>query len=554
MAFRANGLTLFLGFPGLPDRIGGKLVAMSQPWHLLVEDLESRFEDLETRFHAAYWESQIDATPESESRRAELELELRKLKGDPDHLAAVEEALENEIHEADLKRQLEILRLSLKGNQMDDAHREAIVALSSSIETDFASFRPVIGEKRLTENDIEELLKTSNDSEERREVWEASKKVGQLVSDRIRELVRTRNEVARDLGYADYYNMALDLQEMDEDWLFGVMDELERVTDEPFDSFKGELDRKLTERFGTSELAPWHYSDPFFQMAPPDGRVSLDHFFPNPDAPDLARKTFAGWGIDLDRVIESSDLFPRERKSQHAFCIQMDRGGDVRILANVVPGERWVEVMLHESGHAAYDVSIDDHLPYLLRRPAHTFVTEAIAIMSGRLMRNPTWLTSVRGIDEAEVSGLSTELRRASSVQSLVFSRWGLVMVHFERALYADPESDLDSKWWELVERFQRVSPPADRSEPDWAAKIHVAVAPVYYHNYLLGEMLASQIEETCERECGGLVGSVDAGKLLVSRVFRPGSSLRWDEITKEATGGPLSAEAFARRAVSLSG
>jgi peptidyl-dipeptidase A len=93
------------------------------------------------------------------------------------------------------------------------------------------------------------------------------------------------------------------------------------------------------------------------------------------------------------------------------------------------------------------------------------------------------------------------------------------------------------------------VAPPPGRSEPDWAAKIHVAVAPVYYHNYLLGEMLASQLEETCERECGGLVGSAEAGELLVSRVFQHGSSWRWDEVTKEATGGSLSAEAFARRA-----
>ncbi len=29
---------------------------------------------------------------------------------------------------------------------------------------------------------------------------------------------------------------------------------------------------------------------------------------------------------------------------------------------------------------------------------------------------------------------------------------------------------------------------------PDWAAKIHMTGAPVYYHNYLLGELIASQL------------------------------------------------------------
>jgi peptidyl-dipeptidase A len=536
----------------LPVRSRGKVDGVSQAWHRFVANLEQRFEELETQFHHAYWDSQVDASPESEKRRAELELELRALKGDPQNLKSVEEALGADIHEAVFRRQLELLRLSLTGNQMTEAQRESLVGLSSSIETDFASFRPVIGDKRLTENDIEETLKNSDDSEERRAVWEASKKVGSVVAPRIRELARTRNEIAHDLGYADYYSMALDLQEMDEDWLFSVMDELETATEHPFARFKGDLDRSLSDRFGTKQLRPWHYSDPFFQMAPPDARVSIDEFFPNTNAPELATKTFGSWGIDISRVMESSDLYPRERKSQHAFCIQMNRRDDVRILANVVPGERWVEVMLHESGHAAYDVSINPHLPYLLRRPAHTFVTESIAILSGRLMRDPEWLNSVAGVGESRVEPIADQLVRAGGVQSLVFTRWCLVMVHFERALYADPESDLDLTWWELVDRFQGVTPPSDRSEPDWAAKIHVAVAPVYYHNYLLGEMLASQIEETCRREYGTLVGSTDAGDLLVERIFRPGSSKPWEEVIENATGRSLGAEAFAGRVGSV--
>ena len=521
---------------------------MTQAWHRFVVNLEERFEELETRFHHAYWDSQVDASPDSERRRAELELELRQVKGDPANLLSVKEALDSEIHEPVLARQLEVLRLSLTGNQMSEAQRESIVGLSSSIESEFASFRPVIGGERLSENDIEQTLKTSEDSEERRAVWEASKEIGGVVATRIRELARTRNEVAHDLGYADYYSMSLDLQEVDEDRLFAIMDDLERSTDEPFERFKSDLDGRLAARFGTNELRPWHLSDPFFQMAPPDSRVSIDGFFPEANAPELARKTFDGWGIDLSRVMDSSDLYPRERKSQHAFCIQMDRRDDVRILANVVPGERWVEVMLHESGHAAYDVSIDPHLPYLLRRPAHTFVTEAIAILSGRLYRDPMWLAEVAGVGETPLKPLVEDLERAGAAQSLVFTRWGLVMVHFERALYADPESDLDSTWWDLVERFQGVARPPGRSRPDWAAKIHVAVAPVYYHNYLLGEMLASQLEEVCRKEGGGLVGSTAAGDLLVDRLFRTGARKTWEEVVEDATGGPLSAAAFAER------
>jgi peptidyl-dipeptidase A len=202
--------------------------------------------------------------------------------------------------------------------------------------------------------------------------------------------------------------------------------------------------------------------------------------------------------------------------------------------------------MLHESGHAAYDVSIDPDLPYLLRRPTHTFVTEAIALLSGRLVRDPVWLETIAGLSSEEIERMRAGLKRASAAQSLLFARWGLVMVHFERDLYADPEMDLDSRWWELVERFQGVTTPADPPEGGWAAKIHLAVAPVYYHNYLLGDMLASQLASTFGKRFGGLVGVAEAGHLMVEKIFRPGNFLRWDQIVEDATGGPLRAVDFA--------
>lgn len=519
----------------------------NQSPHRLVEALENRIRPLEVEFHRAYWDSQVDVSPENERRRADLELELRRVKGDADALRAVRAALDHGVNDPLLRRQLEVLRLSLTGNQMDEAKREQVVALSTSLESDFAAYRPEVDGERLSDNDIERILKTSDDVDLRRRAWEASKEVGAVVAGRVRELARLRNAIARDLGYADYYGMALDLQELEEAWLFGILDDIERRTDEPFRRWKADLDRRLARRFGTDELWPWHYADPFFQQLPPDGKVSLEPLLADVSAPDLARDWFDRIGIDLSAVMGSSDLYPRERKSQHAFCMDVDRSGrDVRILANVVPGERWTEVMLHESGHAAYDVSIDARVPYLLHRPPHTFVTEAIAILSGRRLHDPRWLVEIAGFNGDEVARIDEPLRRAAAAASLLFARWVMVVVHFERELYLDPEADLDSRWWELVERFQLVRRPEGRSAPDWAAKVHVAAAPAYYQNYLLGEMLASQLERACEREGGSLVDGRAAGEWLRERVFRVGSSERWDDVVETATGGPLSADAFA--------
>ena len=76
-------------------------------------------------------------------------------------------------------------------------------------------------------------------------------------------------------------------------------------------------------------------------------------------------------------------------------------------------------------------------------------------------------------------------------------------MARFERSLYADPGQDLVTTWWEQVERYQHLRRPDGIGRGDWAAKIHLTVAPVYYHNYLLGQMTASQLEATLARELG---------------------------------------------------
>ena len=520
---------------------------MNRAPHRLVDGFEARLQPLETEFHRAYWESQVHSSPETDRKRADLELELRALKGDQATLAGVKDALAEGMHEPLLLRQLQVLRLSLTANQMTDAQRAELVELSSAVESEFATFRPTVDGNALTENDILQILETSVDEDERRRAWIASKHVGRRVAGRVRELARLRNHIARDRGHADYYGMALELQELSEEWLFRVLDELEELTNEPFLAWKDQADRDLAERFRTRDLRPWHYSDPFFQHPPHGTGLDLDHLFEDASAVELTTATFDAWGIDLQPVMAVSDLYPRQLKCQHAFCLDIDRSGrDVRILANIVSGERWVEVMLHEAGHAAYDVSIDHRLPYLLRRPAHTFVTEAIAIMCGRLTRDPLWLTRIARVPEEEVAAIAPELARSSAIHSVLFARWVLVMSHFERALYADPEADLDALWWELVARFQSVTPGDDDVQGAWTAKIHVAAAPVYYHNYLLGELLASQLESTLDQRFGGLVAERGAGHALKRELFHHGNSMRWDRLIETATGRPLSPKDFA--------
>jgi peptidyl-dipeptidase A len=266
--------------------------------------------------------------------------------------------------------------------------------------------------------------------------------------------------------------------------------------------------------------------------------VDLDAYLCDLDVDEVTIRTFGGMGLDVEPVLARSDLTPRSRKNQHAFCIDIDRSGDVRVLSNNVPGERWIETMLHECGHAVYFMRTGEatDIPWLLRT-MHMCLTEGVAMRCGRLVREPAWLREIAGLPDDLVTDLAPKLAEAKRVALLVFVRWMLVMTHFERGLYANPDGPHDTRWWDLVERFQFVQRAEGRDAPDWAAKIHLALAPVYYHNYLFGELIACKLEATV----GDLVNRPDAGAFLRERFFAPGAGMRWDRLIEHATGSALS-------------
>jgi peptidyl-dipeptidase A len=517
----------------------------------LVALLEAKLRPLDTALAEAWWETNTRASPETAERRERIELERRELLGDPDAFGAIE-AARRKADEFDplVARQLDVLHDTFAPHQIDAELRRNIVELEVEVETTFNTFRGEIDGRRVDDNTIADVLRTSDDSAARRAAWEAAKQVGAEVGDRVRELARLRNEAARRLGYRDHFALALATGELDEGRLFATLDEVEQATAAPFGEWKARLDAALAERFGceAADLRPWHLDDPFFQDPPISGAVDLDPLFEHADVEALTVRSYDGIGLDTRPVLARSDLYAREGKSQHAFCIHVDREGDVRVLCNVEPNERWTETMLHEFGHAVYDRELDPSLPWLLREPAHALTTEGVAMLFGRLARDPRWLTTVAGIGAADVDALTARLAEARRAALLVFARWVLVMTNFERGLYADPDADHDARWWDLVERFQRVRRPDGRHAPDWAAKIHLTVAPVYYQNYLYGELVASQLQATLDTRVGGAVDEPAAGRLLVDEVFRPGASLRWDRLVQRATGEPLTAAHLARQ------
>jgi peptidyl-dipeptidase A len=217
-----------------------------------------------------------------------------------------------------------------------------------------------------------------------------------------------------------------------------------------------------------------------------------------------------------------------------------------------------MNTMLHEFGHAVYDKNIDTTLPFILRDPAHTFTTEAIAMIMGRFSSNPQWLKDMAGISEEEKMKIAETCFKTLRLEQLVFSRWAQVMYRFEKEMYKNPDQDLNKLWWDLVEKYQMMKRPEGRNEPDWATKIHIATYPCYYHNYLLGELLASQLYyyivgnviKSDDYKFQSFAGNREVGNYLKEKIFMPGSRWYWNEMVEKATGEKLTAKYYAKQFV----
>ena len=515
-----------------------------------------KIKPLQKERNLAAWNAAITGKSEDYERTSNLTLKIRRIYSNPREFAFLKEVRKSgKVSNAILARQSDLLYNRYLENQIEPELLKQIVDLSSEIERTFSTHRGKIEGQEVTSNEIREVLKTQTDSLKRKRAWLASKQVGIVVADDVIRLVKLRNQTAQNLKFDNFHTLSLTAVEQDVKELDRIFDELYELTNKPFARLKADLDRILAAKYDVAiaELMPWHYHDPFFQETPMVYDLDLDTYYEDKNIKELAARFYAGIDLPVESILAKSDLYEREGKNPHAFCEDMDRQGDVRTLCNIKNNEYWMEVILHELGHGVYFKYYNPETPYLLREPAHIFTTEAVAMFFGRLSRHPAWMQQMLDLSDQQRLEIEKVSDKYAQLKQLIFARWAMVMYNFEKQLYANPDQDLNALWWRLVEKYQFVKKPPGRDKPDWAAKIHVPLYPCYYHNYLLGELLASQLHNHIVHKVLKLesdknvsyVSQKKAGDFLRKNIFEVGAVYHWNEMIERATGEPLTPKYF---------
>lgn len=502
------------------------------------------------------WDANVTGTDEAWARSEKASLAYISYFTDKEAFAELKELKESGmVKDPLLARQLDVIYNQFLSGQADTALLAGQVRMETEITKKFNSFRADVNGKMLSDNEVENILRNSANSGELKAAWEGHKMIGPVVAADIIELVKHRNRIAQELGFSNYHQMSLKLSGQDPEEVTMIFDELDSLTGGAFAALKGEIDNYYSKRYGipAADLMPWHYQNRYFQEAPEIYPVDFDRYYEDKDIVKLAAGYYSSVGLPVDSILARSDLYEKPGKNQHAFSTDIDREGDVRTLDNIRPDSYWMNTIMHELGHGVYSFYNDRSLPFALRDAAHTFTTEAVANYFGRLATDPEWMQYMDIITAEEAEKISEDAFSAFRLQQLVFSRWAQVMYRFEKAMYENPDQDLNQLWWDIVAKFQMMQKPEGRDMPDWATKIHVALYPCYYHNYLLGELLASQFSAyiTGAVVKGDTAEDMKAmGEFFKTRVFMPGMRYEWNDMIEKATGEKLTAKYYAAQVV----
>ncbi len=499
----------------------------------------------------SWWNAYTKGHEEDYKKYSELKNRYKWVYNNKEEFNKIKNWLSEDISNSLLKRQLKVLYNLYLSCQGEYEILTEITERETKIEKKFNSFRPKIGNEKVTDNQINKIMTEETDSRKLQVAWEASKKQGEEVANDLLEIIALRNNLAVRQGFNNYYEMMLEASEQKEYDIAKIFKEVEKITDSSFKELKKEIDSFLISKLKIKyeELAPWHYQDLFFQESPRIYNTNLNLLYKEKDFLEIVKEFYNKIGLPVEKIIEKSDLYERTGKSQHAFCIDIDRKGDIRALTNLKKTEKWMETLLHELGHGVYWLYMKRDLPYVLRQEAHTLTTEAIAQFFGRQSKNRNFLKTYCKVEREEDL---KDLEKMLKLRQVIFSRWSQVMVNFEMSLYQNPNQDLNKLWWELVRKYQGIN--FYRDKPDWASKIHFISAPVYYHNYLLGELMASQINNFLVKrimkenkvQSPDYVNKLIVGEYLKKSIFDEGMNLPWNELIKKSTGEYLQAKYFA--------
>lgn len=452
-----------------------------------------------------------------------------------------------------------------------DVVKKRIEATNAQVEKLYG-FKYMLDGKQVTTNDLDKILRESNNLNDRLNAWTTSKEVGKPLKSGLTELQQLRNASVTPLGYSDYFSYLASEYGMSSDEMLeltrSMISDVWPLYRELHTWARHELAKKYNEPVPEYLPAHWlpnRWGQDWTAMVQVEG-LNIDPALEKNGAEWVMKKGEEFWmslGFPAlpQSFYEKSSLYPLPpdagySKNNHASAWHLDLGTDVRSLMSVEPNTDWWSTVLHELGHIYYFIEYTNpDVPLVLRTGANRGYHEAFGSMIGLASLQKPLLQSL-GLVEEGVQTNDTLKLLSESLDFIVHIPWGSgTMTEFEYNLYANNLSpdQYNAKWWELAKKYQGIVPPTDRTDADGycdaATKTHINDDPAQYYDYSISNVLLFQFHVYIannilkqDPKATNYWGSKETGDFL-RKVMRPGATVEWREHLKNSIGSEMSAK-----------
>jgi len=408
------------------------------------------------------------------------------------------------------------------------------------------------------------VMKTSDDEATRKAAWEGLRSIGPfIVSNGFCEMVKLRNQMARKLGYIDFYDYKVTQAEgFGKVQLFEILDTLLSGSEELLSQARARLVREKADA-GVDPLAPWNSG---WVMAG-DVEKQLDPFFPFEKALEMWGRCYAAMGISYQGATMTLDLLDRKGKYSNGFChwpqpawqkadgTWQPSTTNFTSLADpaaVGSGKTALTTLMHEAGHAAHFANITQASPLFSQERAPTSVAyaENQSMFLDSLCGDGAW----RGRYAKDRSGaaLPWELHeaelRATHPYRVFQMRSMLCVPYFEKALYElDEEAVTPAGIQQLADQIEEHVQGSLGARPMLSVPHIISdEASCYYHGYVLAEMSVYQTRKHfLVDQSVPIVDNPAVGRTLTEAYWQPGNSEMFLDLVQALTKKPLTGEAW---------
>jgi peptidyl-dipeptidase A len=474
----------------------------------------------------------------------------------------------------DIARKLKLLKLAVPlPAPSDPAEREELTKTVVKMESLYGKGKYCPdGEqgKCLSLGDLETILAENRNPEELKKVWMGWHQISPPYKKDYVRFVELANKGAREMGFKDLGAMWRSNYDMEPDAFAAEMERLWQQVKPLYDSLHTYVRMKLQQKYGDT-------------VVPATGPIPA-HLFGNMwsqqwgNIYDIAKPATGASTYDLTKILEvrktdakqmvkygetfftslgfeplpqsfwDRSLFvkPQDREVVcHASAWDIDNQKDVRLKMCIKTNEEDFTTIHHELGHNYYQMAYAPQPP-LYQNSANDGFHEAIGDTIA-LSVTPDYLKKIALIDNVPDESADISLLLKLALDKVAFLPFGYLVDQWRWKVFSGEvgPNDYNKAWWELREKYQGISPPAQRGEADFdpGAKYHVP-ANVPYARYFLAHILQFQFHRALCREAGykgplnrcSIYGNKQVGEKL-QKMLIMGQSRPWPEALKAMTG-----------------